>query len=100
MSARITPTVGRKVYAFNNMHQKEPWDATIVKVWGDGDDPDALVNLHVSDPSSGIVFFWSSVKVGDEFTIGAHYRWMDYQQKQADKAAAAAEAAASQGVST
>lgn len=82
---QITPTVSRKVWFYVGTRQHEPMDATIVKVYGEG--PDAAVNLHVKDPNGPEVTFWSSVHVGTEETNYPHYRWMPYQQGQADKAA-------------
>ena len=79
----ITPTVGRKVwyYAPGSGSNGEPMDATIVRVWGNT--PDALVNLHVNDPNSQVVWFFSSVQWGDEDSTQPHYRWMPYQMGQA-----------------
>lgn len=87
----ITPVVGRKVWLYYSAHQAEPIDATIAKVWGDG--PEAMVNLDAIDPNTGEHSFHTSVRVGDKFTPGKHYRWMPYQMGQA-KAALAVDLAA------
>lgn len=79
----ITPTVGRKVWFYENNEQLEPMDATVIKVWGTG--PQAAVNLDVVSPLTGEHFLKTSVIVGNEATTNQHYRWMPYQQAQAAK---------------
>lgn len=88
----ITPTVGRKVWFYENNQQAEPIDATVVKVWGTG--PHAAVNLDTVDGSTGLRTLRTSVCVGDENTVHQHYRWMPYQQGQAKKALTDADATA------
>ena len=82
----ITPTVGRKVWFYLNADQREPIDATVIKVLGVG--PLAAVNLDTVDPDTGAHRCEHSVVVGDETTTGRCYRWMPYQQGQAAKATA------------
>lgn len=82
----ITPTVGRKVWFFATGSQREPIDATVIKVWGKG--ADAAVNLDVVDPDTGAHRLESSVVVGEELTQHRHYRWMPYQLGQAKPEAA------------
>lgn len=82
MSA-ITPTVGRKVWYFASALQAAPFDATVIKVVGEG--PNAPVNLDVIDPDTGVHIMQPGIVVGDESTEGEHYRWMPYQQSQAAK---------------
>lgn len=80
MSA-ITPTVGRKVWFYWSNQQDQPWDATVIKVFGNT--ARAAVNLDVVNPETGEHTFHSSIIVGDENTVWPHYRWMPYQQAQA-----------------
>ena len=77
----ITPTVGRKVWYYEHPSQLDPWDATVIKVWGSG--PHSAVNLRVTDPYTGEQSLRSSVVVGDASVQHPHYRWMPYQQAQA-----------------
>ena len=86
--AGIVPTVGRKVWFYEDNQQAEPHVATVIKVWGSS--PYAAVNLDVVDPYSGGRQLRTSVVVGDETTKHPHYRWMPYQQGQAAKQAAEA----------
>lgn len=87
MTTPIIPTVGRKVWFFEYGGQAEPIDATIIKVWGNY--PTACVNLDVVDPLTGEHRFVASVMVGNETSVGWHYRWMPYQQGQAAEEASA-----------
>jgi len=85
MSVTITPTVGRKVYFFADAEQFEPHDATIIKVcaphWQAN--PFTLVNLFVIDPEGeqSTVF---NVPCSPTPVPYPHFRWMDYQLKQAE----------------
>lgn len=77
----IVPTVGRKVWFYNDPLQVEPLDATIVRVFGNT--PDACVNLHVKAANTANSWVETSVQVGDMNSLGRHYRWMPYQQAKA-----------------
>ena len=92
--SRITPSVGRKVWFYLDDKQKEPIDATVVKVWDPTDQahPDSAVNLDTVDPDTGMHILRTSVRVGDETTPYFHYRWMPYQQSAAAKQTAEASA--------
>lgn len=81
----IIPSVGRKVWFFRNDTQRDPIDATIIKVEGPG--TQSAVNLLVVDPDSGETSIERRVLVGDDKTDIPHYRWMPYQIGQAKTAA-------------
>lgn len=85
----IIPTVGRKVYFFENDLQTEPHDATIIKVHAPKESatPTTTVNLLVIHPDTGEGQFRSSVVASDEAQPFPHYRWMDYQKHQAARTA-------------
>ena len=91
----IKPTIGRKVWfwpngavsfggglAVNNFDTTQPFDATVVCVWGD-----RIVNLLVVD-HGGVTHAVLSVLLrqeGDEKPGGMHCEWMPYQTGQAKK---------------
>lgn len=79
---QITPSVGRKVWFYENDQQSEPLDATVIKVWGDT--PSACVNLFVVD-GNGAASARCSVQPQHVNPTGTHYRWMPYQLGQAAK---------------
>lgn len=85
----IIPTVSRKVYFFENDQQTEPHDATIIKVHAPKElaTPTTSVNLLVINPDTGEGTLRTSVVAYDEPQPFPHYRWMDYQKHQAQKAA-------------
>jgi hypothetical protein len=87
MSKLITPTVGRKVYYYEDDKQAEPHDATIIKVWSPADqaNPFSAVNLRVTDPLSGATRLETSVVASAVPVPHPHYRWMPYQVGQAAK---------------
>ena len=86
----ITPSVGRKVWYFENAAQTEPIDGTIVKVFPNEDgsvDPDSLVNVFIVEPG-GNTRLIPAIRCQVEGYTAPHYRWMPYQLGQAAKAAA------------
>jgi hypothetical protein len=98
----IIPTVGRKVWFFENASQVEPWDATVIKVCHQytpadesgsptyiqvADCPTTPVNLLVTHPDLGVQSLVTNVTAGDSGSPYQHYRWMPYQQAQAAKSA-------------
>jgi hypothetical protein len=91
MSTIMIPTVGRKVYFYADKNQRDPIDATIIKVWDPAHmaRPESAVNLAIVDPFTAAVTLKASVSVGNENTPYSHYRWMDYQIKAAKAAAQA-----------
>lgn len=78
---RIIPTVGRKVYFFQDDQQQEPCDATIIKVWAAPDQaqPETVVNLLVINPITGEGTMQHSIGASEVPVASAHYRWMPYQ---------------------
>lgn len=96
----ITPTIGRKVYFYDQSPDRtsahmqrysddQPFDATVIYVWGP-----TCVNLRVTD-HSGITHTRSSVPLRDPADGDAHGKeyvatWMSYQVGQAKKHAEAA----------
>lgn len=84
---QIIPTVGRKVYFYEDDKQVDPIDATIIKVWSPRETahPQTAVNLLVIDPFSGEGSLRTSMVAQDEPQPFPHYRWMDYQKHQAAK---------------
>lgn len=93
MSLTITPTVGRKVWYFENARQSEPIDATIIKVHVGEDHPElgplSLVNLSARLPDSGTHRFVHAVQATEDPVDAPHYRWMPYQSNAAAKPDAA-----------
>lgn len=91
--SNIIPTVGRRVWFYENGLQEDPFDAGIIKVLAVGfADPlpassTTPVNLDVCDPDTGVHHIERNVNVGDDTTEGRHYRWMPYQQGQTAKSA-------------
>lgn len=90
--ATIIPTVGRKVWFFEDGSQVEPIDATVIKVWEsevwasvERATPQTAVNLDCVDPLTGQHYLRSSVIVSDVPIAGRHFRWMPYQLAQAAK---------------
>lgn len=81
----IIPTVGRKVYFYNDEKQAEPHDATIIKVWASPDQaqPQSAVNLRVTHPLTGESYLVTSSVAYDTPQPWPHYRWMPYQVGQA-----------------
>lgn len=86
-SPQITPSVGRKVWFFKSAAQAEPWDATVIAVHHEGQEPGPLtpVSLFVIAPN-GNTGAIHNVVVSDEPVDRPHYRWMPYQKGQAAKA--------------
>lgn len=86
--ARITPTVGRKVWFYGSAEQLQPFDATVIAVREEGDNsgPDSLCNLYVIN-DGGSVEVHKDVKVHESGSpeFFPCYRWMPYQQQQAAK---------------
>jgi hypothetical protein len=96
MSSSIKPTVGRKVWFWDNgngLHgpvrhgDAQPMDATIIYVWGD-----TCVNLRVTD-HAGNVLTRTSVPLRDHREGDCHgveytATWMPYQVGQAKSAKA------------
>ncbi len=87
---RITPTVGRKVWFYGTPEQVAPFDATVIAVREEGDavGPDSLCNLYVIN-DGGSVEVHKDVQVHDADAPEFYpcYRWMLYQQAQAQKSA-------------
>lgn len=86
MSLTITPTVGRKVWFYRDDKQVEPFDATVIKVHADegAADPNVPCTLYVID-DGGSVEVHKGVEASEVPIAEPHFRWMPYQQKQAEK---------------
>lgn len=100
--SRITPTIGRKIYyypdrasdisadsALTSMANHDPFDATVIYVWGDG----VLVNLSVIDHVGTICARHSVPLIQEDDAIpqvGGYAKWMPYQVGQATAQAAGA----------
>lgn len=92
MTTLITPTVGRKVWFYKNAQQVEPIDATVIKVHASAAEatPHSAVNLVMFEPDTGAQKFIEAVAFHERTDPpfpNAHYCWMPYQAKQAEKAA-------------
>jgi len=83
--AQITPSVGRKVWYYENAEQTEPWDATVIKVCDEpwNANPHSQVNLLVVDPDSGQQYFVPEVSHSPVPRATKRYAWMPYQEQQA-----------------
>lgn len=91
----IVPTIGRKVYFYDQAPErssaqmqryddKQPMDATVIYVWGP-----TCVNLRVTD-HAGVTHTRTSVPLRDPSDIDCHgveyfATWMPYQVGQAKK---------------
>lgn len=81
----ITPTVGRKVWYYEDATQQEPFDGTVVRVLHSETEPDnenTPCNIFVIEPG-GFTRLVPNIKVGEEGVNIPHFRWMPYQQAQA-----------------
>lgn len=89
MTATMIPTVGRKVYFFRDKLQREPHDATIIKVYSPPDHAThfTCVNLLVVDPDTGVTRLETNMQSQPAGTPWAHFEWMPYQVNQALKSA-------------
>jgi len=85
----ITPTVGRKVWYYDDTYHKigdQPFDASIVFVWND-----RMVNLRAYDHDGNRISNTTSIQFlqDDDTPTGSRYcAWMPYQIGQAAKHAA------------
>lgn len=84
----IVPSVGRKVWYYEDASQVEPIDGTIVRVMPSEEPPHAnsLVNVFIVEPG-GNTRLIPQIAVGEEGWNIPHYRWMPYQMSQAVAAA-------------
>lgn len=91
--AEITPSVGRKVWYFEEGVNEDgaPWDATVIKVCGAPwtHSPFSAVNLLVTSPDDGQQFFVPNVLHSPTPNGSRRYTWMPYQRGQAEKESAA-----------
>ncbi len=80
----IIPTVGRKVWYYEDANQAEPIDGTIVRVCHDGDEvtPTTPCNVFIVEPG-GNTRLIPRISASDEAANVPHYRWMPYQQAKA-----------------
>lgn len=80
----IVPSVGRKVWYYEDASQSEPIDGTIVRLMPSDQPPhaDSLVNVYIVEPG-GNTRLIPMISVGDESTNVPHYRWMPYQLAEA-----------------
>lgn len=90
MATPIIPTVGRKVWFYGSAGQLVPYDATVIAVreYDDARGPDALCNLYVINDGGSVEVHKDvqcHVEGAPEFF--PCYRWMPYQQAQAEKTA-------------
>lgn len=84
----IVPTVGRKVYYYEDSSQLEPIDGTIVRVFEpESAHPDSLVNVYIVEPG-GNTRLIPQIQCQPEGFNGPHYRWMPYQLAQVQEAKA------------
>lgn len=90
--ARITPTIGNKVYYYENEPSKvsmspgQPFDATVIYVWPSTLPGEELVNLFVIDHVGGVAVHTSVPLVQENDVIpqvGGYAKWMLYQVAQA-----------------
>lgn len=81
----ITPTVGRKVWYYEQASQPEPFDGTVVRVFPDPDgntSPESLCNIFVVEPG-GHTRLVPMIRAAVEGDPCPHFRWMPYQLAQA-----------------
>lgn len=85
MSLIIPPTVGRKVYFYVNAAQRQPFDATIIRVALPPEEvqPETLCNLNYVDPDTGATTFVRDVQASEDPVDVPHFRWMPTQVGQA-----------------
>lgn len=90
--ARITPTIGRKLYYYENEPSKvsmspgQPFDATVIYVWPSEPPGSELLNLFVIDHVGGVAVHTSVPLVQENDVIpqvGGYAKWMPYQVAQA-----------------
>jgi len=91
---RITPTIGRKIYYYDNgpgkvsMESGQPFDATVIYVWPSNPPGTELVNLFVIDHVGGVSVHTSVPLIQENDVVpqvGGYAKWMPYQVGQATK---------------